>query len=223
MVLTGDDTGAAAFSQWCRLCAGAAPLCQPTAAFGKNFLFYVACLAAPFALGKLDTSPLPSCLSACSGIWFVSVEYSELDCSGDPACTSLGSTVDTCSSRGIGRIFLRCGELDSLGVSPSFTQNGERAQSMLLVEVALSAVLTLTLDVISGALQMAVCGNFRCVVQHFSGTPMMKTPSPLGAHANSFPSDVAIDTVVEARVNNNNRPCVTFVFLRCVQSETSCG
>ena len=164
--------------------------------FWKNFLFYVACLAAPFALGKLDTSPLPSYLSAYSGIWFVSVEYSVLDCSGDPACTSLGSTVDTCSSRGIGRIFLRCGELDSLGVSPSFTQNGERAQSMLLVEVALSAVLTLTLDVISRALQMAVCGNFRCVVQHFSGTPMMKTPSPLGAHANSFPSDVAIDTVV---------------------------
>ena len=48
---------------------------------------------------------------------------------------------------------------------------------MLLVEVALSAVRTLTLDIISGALYMAVCGNFRCVVQHFSGPSMMKKTS----------------------------------------------
>ena len=47
----------------------------------------------------------------------------------------------------------------------------KRAQSMLLVVVALSAARTLTLDTISGALQMAVCGNFRCVVQHFCGGP----------------------------------------------------
>ena len=52
---------------------------------------------------------------------------------------------------------------------PPFTQNGERAQSMLLVEVGLSAVRTSTLDIISRALCMAVCGNFRCVVQYFFG------------------------------------------------------
>ena len=78
---------------------------------------------------------------------------------------------------------------------PPFTQNGERAQSMLLVVVPLSAVRTLTLDIISRALYMAVCGNFRCVVQHFSGPSMMDSSSSR-AHANSFPSDVAIDTVV---------------------------
>ena len=75
-------------------------------AFWKNFFFYVACLAALFALGKLDTSPLHSCFSAYSGVWVSPVEYSVLDFSGDPACTSLGSTVDTCSSRGFGRIFI---------------------------------------------------------------------------------------------------------------------
>ena len=57
-----------------------------------------------------------------------------------------------------------------------------RAQSMLLV-VVLSAVR----DIISRALQMAVCGNFRCVVQHFSG-PSIKKSSSSRAHA--------IDTVV---------------------------
>ena len=45
----------------------------------KNFLFYVACLAALFALGKPDTSPLPSYLSAYSGVWVLPVEYSVLD------------------------------------------------------------------------------------------------------------------------------------------------
>ena len=79
---------------------------------------------------------------------------------------------------------------------PSFTQNGERAQSMLLVVVALSALRALTLDIISRALCMAVCGNFHCVVQHFSGSSMMKNSSSSRAHANAFPSDVAIDTVV---------------------------
>ena len=43
---------------------------------------------------------------------------------------------------------------------PPFTQNGERAQSMLLVVVALRAVSTSTLDNISRALYMAVCGIF---------------------------------------------------------------
>ena len=37
--------------------------------FWKNFLFHVACLAALFALGKLDTSTLPSYLPAYSGVW----------------------------------------------------------------------------------------------------------------------------------------------------------
>ena len=55
----------------------------------EEFLFYVAFLAALFALGKLDTSTLPSFLSAYSGVWVLPVEYSVLDFSEDPACTSL--------------------------------------------------------------------------------------------------------------------------------------
>ena len=66
--------------------------------FWKNFLFYVVCLAVLFALEKLNTSPSPSYLSAFSGVWVLPVEYSVLDFSGDPACTSLVSTVDTRSS-----------------------------------------------------------------------------------------------------------------------------
>ena len=65
----------------------------------KNILFYVAFLAALFALGKMDTSTLPSFLSAYSGVWVLPVEYSVLDFSGDPSCTPLGSSVVTCSSR----------------------------------------------------------------------------------------------------------------------------
>ena len=61
---------------------------------------------------------------------------------------------------------------------------------------ALSAVRTSTLDIISRALQMADCGNFHCVVQHFWGPSMMNKSSSSTAHANSFPSDVAMDTVV---------------------------
>ena len=73
----------------------------------------------------------------------------------------------------------------------------KRAQSMLLVVVALSAVRTLTLDIIStSAPFLAGCGNFRCVMQHFSGPSMMKNSSSSRAYANSLPSDVAIDTVV---------------------------
>ena len=40
----------------------------------------------------------------CSGVWVLPVEYSVLDFSGDPACTSLGSTVDTCYTGDFGRI-----------------------------------------------------------------------------------------------------------------------
>ena len=43
--------------------------------------------------------------SPCSGVWVLPVEYSALDFSGDPACTSLGSTVDTWSTAGFGRNF----------------------------------------------------------------------------------------------------------------------
>ena len=67
----------------------------------KNVLFYVAFLAALFALVKLDTSTLPSFLSAYSGVWVLPVEYNVLDFSGDPSRTSLGSTVVTCSSRAL--------------------------------------------------------------------------------------------------------------------------
>ena len=127
-VVKGIDLGAALLwllrgkSAWCVPAAGAAigACCARVppvshGGFWKNFLFYVACLAALFALGKLDTSPLPSYLSAYSGVWVLPVEYSVLDFSEDPACTSLGSTVKTCSSRAVEEFtyLLRCGELES--------------------------------------------------------------------------------------------------------------
>ena len=71
--------------------------------FWNNFLFYVACQAALFALGKLDTFPLPSYLSAlvrCLGVACGALRFGFFGRS----CVLLGSTVDTCSSRGSGRI-----------------------------------------------------------------------------------------------------------------------
>ena len=63
---------------------------------------------------NLDTSPLPLYLSAYSGVWVLPVEYSVLDFSGDPASTSLGSTVDTCHSMALEEFtyFQCCGELE---------------------------------------------------------------------------------------------------------------
>ena len=60
----------------------------------------------------------------------------------------------------------------------------KRARSMLLVAASLSAVRTLEVDFIStSAPFLTVCGNFRCVVQHFSGSSMMISSSSR-AHAN---------------------------------------
>ena len=51
--------------------------------------------------------------------------------------------------------------------------------------VALSAVRSLTLDIISRALQMAVGGFWAAFLQHFSGPSMMMKNSSLSrAHAN---------------------------------------
>ena len=88
--------------------------CQPWR-LSEEFPLPRACLAALFALGKTDTPTLPLYLSAYSGVWVLPVEYSVLDFSGHPACTSLGSTVDTCSSRALEEFtyFLRCRELES--------------------------------------------------------------------------------------------------------------
>ena len=58
-------------SRWCR--TGAA--CQPWRLL-EEFPLLRACLAVLFALGKLDTSPLPSYLSVPSGVWVLLVEYS---------------------------------------------------------------------------------------------------------------------------------------------------
>ena len=99
----------------------------------------------------------------------------------------LGSTVDTCYSGGFRRIF----HIFHVAVHSNPEASGlrsrrmeKRAQSMLLVVVALSAVRTLTLDIISRAPQLAFYHNFRCVVQHFSGSSMMKKSSSSRAHAN---------------------------------------
>ena len=62
-------------------CARAPPVGH--GGFRKNFLFYVACFVALFALGKQDISLLPSYLSAWYGVWVLPVEYSVLDYAGD--------------------------------------------------------------------------------------------------------------------------------------------
>ena len=77
-----------------------------------------------------------------------------LDLSGDPACTSLGLTVDTCSSRGFGRIysiFYVVVNSNPEAVLASIRSGMEKcAQSMLLVAVSLSAARTLK------------CGHYFC-------------------------------------------------------------
>ena len=85
-------------------CARVPPVSHDMEAFGRMFS-NVACHAALFALRNLDISTLLSYLSAYSGVWVLLVEYSVLYFSGDPACTSLGSTVNTCFE-GFGRIYI---------------------------------------------------------------------------------------------------------------------
>ena len=113
------------------------------------------------------------------------MEYSVLDISGDPACTALGSLVDTCSTGGFGRIFhIFVAVMSNPEAFCLHSRRMEkRAQSMLLVVVALSAVRTLTLDLISRALYMAVW-HFSLRRPAFSGPSMMKNSSSSRAHAN---------------------------------------
>ena len=133
---------------------------------------------------KLDTSPLPSFFQPFS-VLGVACGVQRIGFIGTRAL--LGSTVITCSSGGFGLIF----HIFYVAVnsnSEAFVLHSRRmekcAQPMLLVAASLSAVRTLTLDIISRALYMAVCGNFRCVVQHFSGPSMMAKSSSSRAPAN---------------------------------------
>ena len=133
----------------------------------KNFLFYVELLAL-LALGNLDTSFLSSYLSAlvrCLGV-----------ACGVQRSGFFGRFCVLATWFDSGYMFLerlwtnflpfpRCGELEPRGVSLPFNQNGECAQSMRLVLVALSAVRSLTLDIISRALQMAVGGFLAAFLQ----------------------------------------------------------
>ena len=91
----------------------------------KNFLFYVACLVALFALGYLDTSPSPSFLSVCSGVWVLPVEYSVLDFSGRVRCLVQQWTHVLREALDEFQHFLRCGELEPWGVCSPFGLNGE--------------------------------------------------------------------------------------------------
>ena len=63
--------------------------------------------------------------------------------------------------------FRRCGELESRGVWPPFSQNGE-ACTIDASGCTLRAARMWKLSIISRVLYMAVCDNFCCVVQHFS-------------------------------------------------------
>ena len=78
------------------------------------------------------------------------------------------------------------------------------AQSLLLVAASLTAVGTLTLDILFRALYMTVRGNFRCVVQHISGPSMVKNSSSSRAHANSCQRPVDTHTPSEGPHKNNS-------------------
>ena len=172
---------------WCVPAAGAAvgACCARVppvshGGFWKNFLFYVACLAALFALEKLDTSPLPSNLSAYSGVLVLPVEFSVLDFLEVRQCIHV--------LRGLWKnlhIFYEAVNSNPEAFGLHSCRMEKRAQSMLLVAASLSAVRRLEVDIVStSAPLLTVCGNSRCVVQHFSEPSMMKNSSSSRAHAN---------------------------------------
>ena len=154
-------TGSAKGTTWVRLLSAAGAGCArvPRSVSLRQFfeefplLRCLLCRAVrTWKAGHFSVALVSSSPGLVFGCWVLLVEYSVLDFSGDSVCSPLGSTVDTCSSGGFGRnfhIFYAALNSNPGSVSPSFTQNGERAQSMLLVVVALSAVRTLTLDIIS--------------------------------------------------------------------------
>ena len=74
------------------LCAGAA-LCQPTAAFGRISFSALICSRCSH-LENWTLLLCPRIFQPWSGIGVLPVQYSVLDISGDPACSSLGSTVE---------------------------------------------------------------------------------------------------------------------------------
>ena len=77
---------------------------------------------------------------------------------------------------------------------------------MLLVAVSLSAVRTLEVDIIStSAPFLAVCGSFRCSVQHFSRPSMMKSSSSSRAHANWTVMLCQHRDRISSIVTNNNK------------------
>ena len=94
---------AATFSRWCRLCAGAA-LCQPTAAFGIISSSTLICSRRSH-LENWTLLLCPRIFQPLFGVWVLPVGYNVLDVSGDSACSPLGSTMDTFSIGGFGRIF----------------------------------------------------------------------------------------------------------------------
>ena len=126
--------------------------CRALSAYGSflmNFLISVELLLALFALGKLNFSPFALVSFSCSGVWVSPVEHSVLDFSGGPACTALGSTVDTFSSRGSGKflhIFYVAVNSNPGAFGLHSCRMEKRAQSMLLVVASLSSVRTLEVE-----------------------------------------------------------------------------
>ena len=80
----------------------------------------------------------------------------------------------------------------------------EKCAQSLLLAASLTAVSTLTLDILFRALYMTVRGNFRCVVQHISTPSMVKNSSSSRAHANSCQRFVDIHIPSEGSHKNNS-------------------
>ena len=160
-------------------------------------------------------------LVSLSSLWrmVLPVEFSVLVFLGDPACNSLGSTVDTWSSRGFGQIstfFYVAVNSNPEAFGLHSCRMEKRTQSMLLVAASLSAVRTLEVDIIStSAPFLTVCGNFAasCIISLAS---MMENSSSFRAHANwtvmlcqhrDRISFIVTKTTTTTRPNHHNCNC----------------
>ena len=118
---------------------------------------------------KLDTSPLPSYLSVLLvfGCCLWSTSYFR------DVCAAWFKQWIHVLREAFGRIslvFYGAVNSNPEAFSSPFGSNGEDLHSRCFWLQLLSALFALlTLDILSRALYMAVCGNFCCVVQHFFG------------------------------------------------------
>ena len=199
--------------------------------FWKNFLFFVACLAAPCRVVRTwKTGHFHFALVSFSLFWrlYVACGVQRIGFFGGSCVHLTWFDSGHMFFEGLGRIynFQRCGELESRGVWLSIRLGGEvctvDASGCSLLS-ARFALWKLEQYFNERCTFCAVCGNFRCVVQHFPGPSMMKNSSSSRAHANSLPSDVATDTVVQDRAKKQQQlwKCQRTWCLSCLGSLSS--